>query len=169
MKHVIDLTDLSHEFSGRQFLFHSHSVYFWNKVQLLRASLSEKLFAELPEWLNLSRRLHSTSSWEVDLNDFSQHPSSFFFNLMYNLWPISPPVTLSSDASMSQLLWADWKCWLNVAGFSCLLMYLMRGVRCTVNDSCGNMLVYFTQIWEHAEVNETWLRYINQRKGLFIQ
>ncbi len=102
-------------------------MYFWNKVQLLRASLSEKLFVELPEWLNLSRRFHSTSSWEVDLNDFSQHPSYFF---MYNLWPISPPVTLTSDASMSRLLWADRKCWRNRAGFSCLLMCLMRRVRC---------------------------------------
>lgn len=54
----------------------------------------------------------------------------FFFFLMYNLWPISPPVTPSSDASMPRLLWADRKCCRNGAGFSCLLMCLMRGVRC---------------------------------------
>lgn len=29
-------------------------MYFLNKVRLLRSSLSEKLYVELPEWLKLS-------------------------------------------------------------------------------------------------------------------
>lgn len=55
----------------------------------------------------------------------------FFFNLMYNLWPISPPVTPSSDGSVSWHLWADRKCWRNDAAWVQLpLMCLMRRVRC---------------------------------------
>lgn len=99
-------------------------VYFWNKV--LRASLSEKLFVQLSEWLNLFRRLHGGFKWLLSTSIIFFF---FFFNLMYNLWPSSPPVTPSSDASMSRLLCTDPKCCRNRARFSCLLMYLMRGVR----------------------------------------
>lgn len=83
--------------------------------------------------------------------------TSIIFFCMYNLWPISPPITLSLDASMSQLLWADRKCWRNRAGFSCLLMCLMRGVRC-------KWLLWEYACLFHSNMRTCWSKW-NMAKG----